>query len=174
MKEKLHSTAYIDGSNLYHSVKGKDFDYGKFRVWLKDKFNVDRAYIFLGLIDKNREIYKKLEKSGYLLIFRKILTNKEGQIKANCDSDLIVKATMDVYETKENFGVLLVSSDGDFVPFVEFCKLKNKVIKIISPYETEKCSVLLKRTGVPIFYIKDHENKFRGQNKKAPDEDETS
>ena len=37
---------------------------------------------------------------------------------------------------------------------------------ILSPYETEKCSILLKRTGVKISYIIDQENILKKMYKK--------
>ena len=44
----------------------------------------------------------------------------------------------------------------------------------VSPYETEKCSVLLKRTGVKISYILDQKNILEFVKEKAPNEDKTS
>ena len=63
----------------------------------------------------------------------------------------------DAYENKFEKAIL-VSSDGDYTPLVKFLKEKNKIEFILSPYETKKCSVLLKRTGVKIAYISDQEN----------------
>jgi len=45
-----------------------------------------------------------------------------------------------------------------FDPLVKFLKEKNKIGFILSPYETKKCSILLKRTGVKISYISDQKN----------------
>ena len=47
-----NSTAYIDASNLKFGVaqSGWKFDYKSFRSWLRDKFGVSRATLFMGLI----------------------------------------------------------------------------------------------------------------------------
>ena len=43
--------AYIDGANLNKGVKseGWKINYAKLRKWLTDKYNVQKAYIFLGM-----------------------------------------------------------------------------------------------------------------------------
>jgi hypothetical protein len=43
---------YIDGNNLYRSAKelGFDIDYKKFRGWLRQKFNPNKVYLFIGLV----------------------------------------------------------------------------------------------------------------------------
>lgn len=43
---------YIDGNNLYRSAKklGFEIDYKKFRGWLRQKYNPQSVYIFIGLV----------------------------------------------------------------------------------------------------------------------------
>lgn len=42
--------AFIDGTNLHLTMQhvGWALDYAKFRVYLKDKFKVTKAYYFIG------------------------------------------------------------------------------------------------------------------------------
>jgi len=51
MRLKENNFAYIDGANLYNGSNslGWKLDYRRFRVWLKDKYSVERAYLFIGL-----------------------------------------------------------------------------------------------------------------------------
>ena len=151
--------AYIDGANLYKGTESLDweFDYGRFRIWLKEKFKVEQAYLFLGLIPKHKDLYTKLQEQGYTLIFKEVIFDGKGKAKGNCDADIVVHAMQDAYEGRFNKAIL-VSSDGDYTPLVKFLKEKNKIEFILSPYETERCSVLLKRTGIKIAYISDQEN----------------
>lgn len=63
--------AFIDGANLHKGVieLGWKLDYHRFRVWLKDKFNVANAYIFLGLIPTHKDLYADLQEMGYILVY---------------------------------------------------------------------------------------------------------
>ncbi len=169
----LKNIAYIDGANLYNGAKslGWDFDYMRFRIWLSDKYNVNVAYVFLGFISKNKELYEYLRSCGYVLVFKDVIHDRNGKAKGNCDADLVVNAMIDAYEIKFNKAVL-VSSDGDYVPLVLFLMKKEKFLTVVSPYESKRCSILLKRTNVKISYVSNHRNVL--ENKKAPDEDETA
>lgn len=158
MKSK-NNFAYIDGANLHKGIdsfKWK-FDYKRFRVWLFEKYSVNKAYLFLGFVPKYKDLYTRLQEYGYTLIFKEVIFDGEGKAKGNCDADIVVHAMQDSYENKFSKAIM-VSSDGDFAPLVKFLISKNKIEIILSPYNTEKCSVLLKRTGVKIAYIADQQN----------------
>ena len=149
-------------------------DYAKFRVWLKEKYGVSRAYLFIGLVPKNKDLYTNLQEAGFTLVYKEITYDGVGKIKGNCDADLVLKATRDAYE-KESGRMVLVSSDGDYAGLVKFLLERNRFIGIVSPPISAKCSVLLKRTGARIAYINDQrsilEVKKDGHNEKTPDRD---
>ena len=46
----MKNYAFVDNANLYQSLssQGWAIDFFKFRVWLKDKFDVSTAFIFIG------------------------------------------------------------------------------------------------------------------------------
>ena len=162
MKKDGNNFAYIDGANLHKGIETLDweFDYGRFRIWLKERYEVRQAYLFLGLIPKYKDLYTRLQEQGYTLIFKEVIYDTDGKAKGNCDADIVVHAMQNAYENK--FGkVILVTSDGDYAPLVKFLKEKNKIEFILSPYETKKCSILLKRTGVKIAYIFDQKSILR-------------
>ncbi len=158
MKEE-NNVAYIDGANLHKGIKTLKwkFDYARFRVWLKEKFGVKQAYLFLGMIPKYKDLYTELQEQGYTLVFKEVIFDGDGKAKGNCDADIVVHAMQGSYENKFDKAIL-VSSDGDYTPLVKFLKEKNKIDFILSPYETKKCSVLLKRTEVKIAYITEQKN----------------
>jgi uncharacterized LabA/DUF88 family protein len=170
-----NNVAYIDGANLYNGTRNLswDFDYGRFRIWLSEKYKIKKAYLFLGLILKYADLYNDLRRKGYTLVFKEVIYDQKGKAKGNCDADIVVLAMKNYYERKfEN--VVLVSSDGDFSSLVNFLHGRDKLLSVISSYESDKCSILLKKTGVKISYIADQRNILEAINKKAPDEDETS
>lgn len=157
--KKENNFAYIDGANLHKGIETLDweFDYGRFRIWLKEKYSVEKAYLFLGFIPKYKDLYTKLQEQGYTLVFKDVIFDGNGKAKGNCDADIVVHAMQNAYENKF-WKAILITSDGDYAPLVKFLKEKNKIDFILSPYETEKCSVLLKRTEVKISYIADQKN----------------
>jgi len=162
MKPVRKNVAYIDGANLHNGIKSLswDFDYRRFRVWLREKYSVEQAYLFIGMMPKYAELYTRLQEQGYTLVFKDVIYDSAGKAKGNCDADLVVAAMQDAYENKFD-GAILVSSDGDYAPLVKFLIAKRKMATVVSPYETHKCSVLLKRTGVKISYIADQKTILR-------------
>ena len=159
MQKNQNNVAYIDGANLHKGVEtfGWKFSYSRFRVWLKEKYGVSQAYLFLGMMPKYKDLYTRLQEYGYTLVFKEIIYDGDGKAKGNCDADIVVHAMQGAYENKFNQAIL-VSSDGDYAPLVKFLKEKNKIGVILSPYETKKCSILLKRTSVKISYISDQKS----------------
>lgn len=159
MSKNANNFAYIDGANLHKGIKSFnwEFDYRRFRVWLKEKYGVSQAYLFLGMMPKYKDLYTRLQEFGYTLVFKDVIYDGDGKAKGNCDANIIVHAMQNAYENKFDKAIL-VSSDGDYTPLVKFLNDKNKIEVILSPYETKKCSILLKRTGVKISYISDQQS----------------
>src|SRR3989338_7889662 len=143
--------AYIDEANLYKGIKelGWSLGYGRFRVWLKEKYSVERAYLFIGLVSKHKDLYTYLQEVGYTLVFKETVFDGDGNVKGNCDADLVLHAAKDAYESNCERAVL-ISSDGDYASLVKFLLEKNKLEIILSP--SNKCSILLKRTNAKILF----------------------
>jgi uncharacterized LabA/DUF88 family protein len=164
-----HNIAYIDGANLHRGVLslGWEFDYTRFRIWLREKYGITTAYLFLGLVPRYKDLYTFLQEAGYILVFKETIVNGQGIPKGNCDADLVLRATRDVFETIYDKAII-VSSDGDYASLVKFLNERNKFRTILSPYPQEHCSVLLKRTGTPISYIIDQRGILEIKKKKPP------
>jgi len=156
MISKRKNFAYIDAANLHKGVGnlGWQLDYKRFRIWLRDKYGITQAYIFIGLVSKYKDLYTALQEAGFTLVFKEVTYDGDGKVKGNCDADLVLKATRDAYENAFEKAVL-VSSDGDYAGLVKFLMEKDKFLSIVSPAITKKCSVLLKRTGAKILYLND-------------------
>ena len=78
-------------------------DFKRFRVYLKEKYKVGIAYLFIGYIQKNQDLYNSLQKYGYVLIFKPTLKYKNGKVKGNCDAELVLQAMIDY----KNFNKLI-------------------------------------------------------------------
>jgi len=174
MKSKQNNYIYIDGNNLYRGVKNSNWkiDFFRFRKWLSDKYGITRAYYFIGLIPKEKDLYEMLQKAGFTLMFKEVVYDVDGKAKGNCDADLVLQATRDVYENSCD-KLALVTSDGDYAGLVKFLQEKDKFKIVLSPSIQSKCSILLKRTNAPITYLNDVKKRISfGQKEKAPTKDE--
>lgn len=145
--QKNKNYAFIDSQNLNLGVQhlGWKLDYRRFRVYLEEKYNVEIAYLFIGYIPQNQDLYDALQKVGYILKFKPVLPGKDGKHKGNVDADVVVQAMIDFYES--NFDkAIIVTSDGDFYSLVNFLYQRGKLEVVISPYK-QTCSTLLKKTA---------------------------
>lgn len=142
MGKKLNNYAFIDSQNVNLAVRdlGWKLDFAKFRVYLQDKFGVEKAYIFIGYMPTNQELYSYLQDSGFHCIFRPTLTNKDGTTKGNCDAELVLQAMLDI--NKYNKAVI-ISGDGDFYCLIRHLISQDKLHTLLVP-NRNKYSALLK------------------------------
>lgn len=63
--------AFIDSQNLNLAVKdqGWKLDFKRFRVYLSDKYHVTKAFLFIGYVSTNQDLYVALQDYGYILVF---------------------------------------------------------------------------------------------------------
>ena len=137
--------AFIDSQNLNLGVKdqGWTLDFAKFRVLIKEKYNVRKAYLFIGQVPGNELLYAALQEYGYILIFKPTLERKIGRkiiIKGNVDAELVLHAMI---QYKNYDKAIIVSGDGDFHCIIEYLEEKGKLYKIIAP--NKKYSSLLRK-----------------------------
>lgn len=174
MKTQEKNYAFIDGSNLHKGVSelGWELDYYRFRRWLKDKYNVTNAYLFIGFIPKYKNLYTHLQEAGFILVYKQVTYDGIGEVKGNCDAALVLKAVSYFYERKYDEAIL-ISSDGDYAELVEFLKEKDALRVVVSP--SNKCSYLLRRQNIPLLYLDTQRSKLekRVQKEKAPDGNKT-
>lgn len=140
--------AFIDSQNLNLGVKndvinakgkviyrGKQLDYRKFRHYLREKYNVSQAYIFIGMVPTNNSLYTYLQRCGFTLVFKTISTymDERGQTitKGNVDTDIVLWSVGKL--EKEYDAAVFVSGDGDFLSLYEYMDELGKLKKIIVP-----------------------------------------
>jgi len=137
--------AFIDSQNLNLGIRslGWKLDFRKFRIYLKEKYKVSIAYLFIGFMEKNQDLYQSLREYGYLLIFKPTLADKEGKVKGNIDADLVLQAMIDLDKYDK---AIIITSDGDFYSLVNYLYKKDKLEVVISHY-IKTCSILLKQAA---------------------------
>ena len=167
MKGVKECWAFVDGANLYAGTKreGWAVDYRRFRVWLQEKLGVTKAYLFLGMIEDNVGLYRKLQEAGFILMFKPTVVGADGAVKGNCDADIVLHVAVGVYEKSFDRAVL-VTSDGDFYSTVEFLQSRDLLERVVSP--SPHCSILLKKTGAPITYLRDIRKLIEYKKKRPP------
>lgn len=153
MGNRKQNYAYIDGNNLHQGVKelGWIIDYFRLKSWLIQKYQVNRAYIFLGYVPGNQRLYQKLRRAGFILVFKSLSYHPDGKFKGNCDAELVLQAVVDYYENR--FGqAVLISGDGDFACLAMFL-LTKKVLKTIVAPNKNSCSYLIKRIQTSLLFL---------------------
>src|SRR3989344_2800862 len=143
MSKSKHNFAFIDAQNVHLGIKslGWELDWERFRVYLRDKYTVAEAYLFLGYLPDNQKLYTYLQRCGFILIFKPLIFNEDGTVKGNCDADLVLHAILKINEYDK---AVIATSDGDFYSLVKHLYENNKLKMVLSPY-AKTCSKLLKR-----------------------------
>ena len=164
MEKSKKNYAFIDSQNLYRGIErlGWKLNWDRFRIYLKEKYGVSTAYLFIGYVAQRAELYATLQKAGYVLIFKPTLPNGKNEIKGNIDADLVLQAMIDFSEYDK---AVIVSSDGDFYSLVKHLYEKGKLEAVLSPH-SDTCSVLLRRSAKEkIFYMDNLKRKLQYKRK---------
>ena len=172
MKKELTNFAFIDSQNLHLGIRdlGWKLNWREFRTHLAEKYAVGKAYLFIGYLPENQNLYRMLQLAGYVLIFKPILTGERGVVKGNVDADLVLQTMVD-YETYER--AVIVSSDGDFYSLVAYLKSQEKLERVVSASRA-KCSRLLKQAaGERISFLEYARRKLEYKNEEALPQGET-
>ncbi|MBP9817364.1 NYN domain-containing protein [Candidatus Shapirobacteria bacterium] len=127
--------AFIDSQNLNLGVKsqGWELDWSKFRQYLRNKYNVSTAYLFIGHVNGNESLYTYLQKCGYILILKPTLEHKVGNkivVKGNVDAELVLHTMIEFSHFEK---AVIVSGDGDFHCLVEYLVSKDKLLRVLAP-----------------------------------------
>lgn len=143
MWQDKNNFAFIDNTNVYKGIEmlGWRMDLVRFRKLLTERYGVTRAYMFIGFIPGKQDMYRDFQKTGYTLIFKPTLPNKDGGIKGNCDAELVLQAMIDINDYKK---AVIVTGDGDFQCLIKYLRKIDKLGYVISP-NRKWCSILLKR-----------------------------
>lgn len=136
--------AFIDSQNVNLGIRsqGWQLDFKRFRVYLKDKYKVEKAFVFLGFIPKNKNLYTFLKKAGFVIIFKPVLeSRKQIKPKGNVDAELVLH-TMIEFPNYDK--AIIVTGDGDFHCLVEYLLKKRKLARLIIPNQRKYSRLFLK------------------------------
>jgi len=150
MKKPQNNYAFIDSQNLNLAIRDQGWvlDFGKSRQYPDRKYDVNEAFIFIGYVYENQDLYTNLRKDGYILIFKPTLKLPDGKVKGNVDAELVLH-TMIEYDNYDK--ALIVTGDGDFYCLVDYLIKKNKLLKLMIPNQYSFSSLLRKLMPYIVF-----------------------
>jgi len=158
----MNNYCYIDGQNLHLGTASAEvpwtLDLYKFRVYLREKYHVEKAFYYLGYVQegiKIERLYENIQNAGFILVFRQHNSAMIGNKKGNVDSDIIFSIMKRLHKENDFDKIILVSGDGDYKMLVDFLIEESKLEKILFPNKKFRSS-LYKKIGAPYFaYLDD-------------------
>jgi len=154
----LRVYAFIDSQNLNMGVGGNvihkghkiyagwELDFKKFRRYLKDKFKVEEAFLFIGNLPGNEGLYEYLQRCGYVLVLKPTTSYKDSdgstKVKGNIDTDLVLHAA--AKEINNYDKAVIVTGDGDFLSLCEYLNDQHKLGTIVIPNKHRFSQLLAK------------------------------
>jgi len=153
MKSRENNYAFIDSQNLNLGVRSQGWvlDFARFRIFLKDKYCVEKAFLYIGHVNGNEALYTFLQKSGYICVFKPTLEIRENgtvKIKGNVDAEMVLHTMI---EWGNYDKAIIVSGDGDFHCLIEHLAENDKLGKIIVP--NQRYSSLIRKFSANIVNI---------------------
>ncbi|HEU5004843.1 MAG TPA: NYN domain-containing protein [Candidatus Saccharimonadales bacterium] len=144
-RKRKGNYAFIDSQNLNVSVQnyGWKMNWRKFREFLSERYGVTNAYMFIGYVPENEDLYEKMHDAGYAVVLKPTFdmtkpreennepkNEPDKKVKGNVDADLVLWAMKEMNNYDK---AVIVSGDGDFFSLVEFLVGRNKLLKILTP-----------------------------------------
>lgn len=153
--KKENNLAFVDGQNLYMGTDSDNpkwkINLKKFRVYLKDKYNVQKAYYFLGFVNEQyQDLYEAIQSAGFILKFREHNSAMLSKKKGNVDTDIVFEVMKKMYKKEPFDKIVLVAGDGDYKMLVDFLIEEDRFKKILFPNK-KFASSLYKKLGSEYF-----------------------
>ncbi|HEY4509274.1 MAG TPA: NYN domain-containing protein [Candidatus Paceibacterota bacterium] len=155
----MNNYAFIDSNNVYLSIRsqGWSIEWERFRVYLREHYRVAIAYLFIGYIEGNNDVYVRLQKAGFICIWKPVLTYKDGTVKGNVDAELVLHTMIQL----PNFDkAVIVTGDGDFYCLVQYLLEQNKLQTVLVPNQHKYSALLKKFAKKNIAFMNDLKNKI--------------
>ena len=172
---------FVDGSNLYSTVKTLDFDidYGKLLDLFKGKGRLIRANYYTALVEEDdyspiRPLIDWLEYNGWHAVTKpaKSLTDRNGRsyVKGDMDPEIIV----DMLGFAPHIDhLVLFSGDGDFRVAVEALQKQGVRVTVVSTMKSKPAMLAdeLRRQADAFIEIADMDKLFGRPKRGNEDED---
>lgn len=154
VKKQPRVYAFIDSQNLNIGVQksGWKMDWRKFRKFLGEKYGVTKAFMFIGYIPENEDLYEQMHQAGYAIVLKptfdltrpqpemlEVMHEELGQkgepedkkpIKGNIDAELVLWAMKEMSNYEK---AIIVSGDGDFYCLIEYLDQKGRLLHLFAP-----------------------------------------
>lgn len=166
--KESNNYAFVDSQNLNLSIRelGWKLDFGRFRKYLTEKYGVAKAFLFIGFVEGNNDLYVHLQDAGFICIFKPTLKYKDGTTKGNCDAELVLQAMIEYPNYKK---AVIVTGDGDFYCLVKYLAEKEKLAVIIIPNRLKFSALLKFKICRPYLrFMNELKNKLAHKKEKAP------
>lgn len=146
----MNNYAFIDSQNVNLAIRdqGWQLDFGKFRKYLLDKYDIKKAFLFIGYVSSNWKLYRYLRNAGYLIIFKPISKSNDGTVKGNVDAELVLWAVKEIPNYDK---AIIISGDGDFYCLVKYLMKKGKLLRLMVPDRIHRSSLFKKFFLVTVF-----------------------
>jgi uncharacterized LabA/DUF88 family protein len=149
--QKPNVYAFIDSQNLNVSTQkfGWKMDWRKFRQFLDERFGVTKAFMFIGYMPENEELYEQMHEAGYMVVLKPtfdltrarevqpistaetpVKEEDKKPVKGNIDADLVLWAMKELNSYDK---AIIVSGDGDFYSLVEYLVEQGKLLHLLAP-----------------------------------------
>lgn len=160
--------AFIDGQNVNLGIRelGWKLDFRKFRVYLRERYLVDKAYYFIGYVPENQDLYQSLRECGFILIFKPTFRNIDGKVKGNCDAELVLHSMIE-YGSYEK--AVVVSGDGDFYCLVNYLRETDKLKTVLAPNRAKYSGLLKQSARKQLAVMDDLRIKLEYKKKRTPE-----
>jgi uncharacterized LabA/DUF88 family protein len=127
--------AFIDSQNVHLAIRDQGWvlDWKRFRQYLRDKYDISTAFVFIGYVPGKESLYARLQQSGFIVIHKPTLEIRRGRhvfVKGNVDAELVLHAMI---QWKHYEKAIIVSGDGDFHCLIEHLERHNKLLKVMIP-----------------------------------------
>ena len=157
--KKLNNYAFIDSQNLNLSIRdqGWSLDFRRFRKYLKDKYSVDKAFLFIGYVPQNQSLYTSLQQYGYILIFKPTLSLPDGGFKGNVDAEVVLHAMIE-YQNYDK--AIIITGDGDLFCLADYLVKQDKLLKLMIP-NRDKFSSLFRKLMLHIVFMNNLRDKLQ-------------
>lgn len=147
MQKKGNNYAFVDSQNVNLAIFGQGWklDWKRFRIYLHEKYAVEKAFLFIGYMEGNASLYASLQEAGFICIFKPTLEYKDGTVKGNVDAELVLHAMIEF----DNYGrAIIVTGDGDFYCLAQHLLEHGKLATLLIP-DRRRFSELLRFFHIP-------------------------
>jgi len=124
---------------------------------------VQKAFLFIGYMEENKELYTFLQKAGYTMVYKPTQTLPDDKVKGNVDAELVLH-TMIEYNNYDS--AVIVTGDGDFFCLVDYLEKQGKLKNLIIP-NRYKYSSLLRAFSKKTIFMNSLRNKLEYKKREA-------